>query len=227
MAPVEPWNGVAEGEDAAVGRDEPVAVAGRGRCHADDGLVEGDGAGGAVEDGVAEGEDAAVGRDQPVAVAGRGRRHADDGLVEGDGAGGAVEDGVAEGEDAAVGRDEPVAVAGRGRCHADDRLVEVDGAGGAVEGGVAEGEDAAVGRDEPVAVAGRIAAMPTMGWLRAMAPVEPWNPASPKEKMPPSDATNWYPLPDGAQGLVKVSLSKVTHQCGREPARGRSRCRPR
>ena len=41
--------GVAEGEDAAVGRHEPVAVAvGRGG-HADDGLVEVNAAGGAVE----------------------------------------------------------------------------------------------------------------------------------------------------------------------------------
>ena len=32
--------------------------------------------------------------------------------------------------------------------------------------------------------------MPTMGRLRAMAPVEPRNTASPKAKMPPSDATS-------------------------------------
>jgi hypothetical protein len=31
---------------------------------------------------------------------------------------------------------------------------------------------------------------PTMGWLRCMAPVEPKNPASPREKIPPSDATS-------------------------------------
>jgi len=29
-----------------------------------------------------------------------------------------------------------------------------------------------------------------MGALRWMLPVDPWNPASPKEKMPPSDATS-------------------------------------
>ena len=41
--------GVAEGEDAAVGGDEPVAVAGGCGGDADDGLVEVRGAGGAVE----------------------------------------------------------------------------------------------------------------------------------------------------------------------------------
>ena len=92
MLPVEPWKrGVAEGEDAAVAGDEPVAVAGGCCGHADDGLVELDGAGGAEEAGVAEGEDAAVAGDEPVAVAGGVGRHADDGLVECDGAGGSVE----------------------------------------------------------------------------------------------------------------------------------------
>jgi hypothetical protein len=38
---------------------------------------------------------------------------------------------------------------------------------------VAVAEDAAVGGDEPVAVAVGVAAMPTMGWLRWMDPVEP------------------------------------------------------
>jgi hypothetical protein len=32
--------------------------------------------------------------------------------------------------------------------------------------------------------------MPTMGRFRWIAPVEPWKTASPKEKMPPSEATN-------------------------------------
>ena len=61
--------GVAEGEDAAVVGDQPVAAAVGGGGHADDGLVEGDAAGGAVEAGVAEGEDAAVVGHQPVALA--------------------------------------------------------------------------------------------------------------------------------------------------------------
>ena len=33
-----------------------------------------------------------------------------------------------------------------------------------------------------------VAAMPTIGWLSRMAPVEPKKRASPKVKMPPSDA---------------------------------------
>jgi len=35
-----------------------------------------------------------------------------------------------------------------------------------------------------------LAAMPTIGLLRSTEPVEPWKPASPKEKMPPSLATS-------------------------------------
>ena len=34
-----------------------------------------------------------------------------------------------------------------------------------------------------------VAAIPTIGWLRTMAPVLPKNCASPYEKIPPSDAT--------------------------------------
>src|SRR6266581_155911 len=37
--------------------------------------------------------------------------------------------------------------------------------------------------------------MPTMGLLRRIDPVEPKNAASPKAKMPPSEATSQYPLP--------------------------------
>ncbi len=32
--------------------------------------------------------------------------------------------------------------------------------------------------------------MPTMGWLRRVPPIDPWKPASPNEKMPPSEATS-------------------------------------
>src|SRR2546429_240973 len=39
--------------------------------------------------------------------------------------------------------------------------------------------------------------MPTIGLLSESAPVEPKKPASPKAKMPPSDATSQYPLPVG------------------------------
>ncbi len=33
-------------------------------------------------------------------------------------------------------------------------------------------------------------AIPTIGWASFTAPVEPWNPAAPKENTPPSDATS-------------------------------------
>ena len=151
------------------------------RRDADDGLVEGHGAGGAVEVRVAEGEDAAVAGDHPVAVSRWCGCDADDGLVEGHGAGGAVEVRVAEAEDAAVAGDHPVAVSRRCGCDADDGLVEGHGAGGAVEVRVAEAEDAAVACDEPVtAVAYAVAAMPTIGCESGAAPVEPRNRASPK-----------------------------------------------
>jgi len=32
--------------------------------------------------------------------------------------------------------------------------------------------------------------MPTMGWLRRMAPVDPWNLAAPKANTPPSEAVS-------------------------------------
>ena len=38
-----------------------------------------------------------------------------------------------------------------------------------------------------------VGAMPTMGLLRLMPPADPKNPADPKLKMPPSDATSQYP----------------------------------
>ena len=41
--------------------------------------------------------------------------------------------------------------------------------------------------------------MPTMGLFSAMAPVDPWKAASPKEKIPPSDATRSYPRPVNAE----------------------------
>ncbi len=115
---------VAEREDAAVGRDEPIPVSGRRRGHADDRPVEALAAGGAVEARVAEREDAAVRCDQPVPTAAARRRHPDDRAVEVPTAGGAVEVRVAEREDAAVGGDEPVALRGRRRRHVHDRMVE-------------------------------------------------------------------------------------------------------
>jgi hypothetical protein len=35
-----------------------------------------------------------------------------------------------------------------------------------------------------------VAVIPTIGRASAMSPVDPWNPASPKAKTPPSDATS-------------------------------------
>ena len=59
---------VAEGEDAAVGRDQPVAVARRRRRELDDRLVQAGTAGRAEEPGAAEREDAAAAVDSPVAA---------------------------------------------------------------------------------------------------------------------------------------------------------------
>ena len=42
-----------------------------------------------------------------------------------------------------------------------------------------------------------MAVIPTIGLLSAMAPVEPKKAASPKAKIPPSDATSQYPFPEG------------------------------
>src|SRR2546421_12303704 len=82
--------------------------------HADDGLVEAEGPGGAVEAGVTEVEDPTVGGHQPVAVARGGGGHGSDGLVQRDGPGGAVEGGVTEVEDPTVGGSQPVAVGREG-----------------------------------------------------------------------------------------------------------------
>ena len=46
--------------------------------------------------------------------------------------------------------------------------------------------------------------MPTMGLFSLMLPVEPWNPASPKEKMPPSEATSQYPLEEGVDAMPTI-----------------------
>ena len=52
--------------------------------------------------------------------------------------------------------------------------------------------------------------MPTMGALRCMPPVEPKNEASPKLKMPPSEATSQYPCPDGVAAMPTMgALSAV------------------
>src|SRR2546421_497893 len=46
--------------------------------------------------------------------------------------------------------------------------------------------------------------MPTMGAFNRMAPVEPWKTASPKPKIPPSDATSQYPLPLGVAAIPTI-----------------------
>ena len=63
-------------------------------------------------------------------------------------------------------------------------------------------EHAAVGGHEPVAAP--LVVMPTIGDTRCMLPVEPWNVASPNAKMPPSDATDQYPLPDGVAAIPTI-----------------------
>ena len=74
--------GVAEGEDATVGRHEPVPLAVGRRRHADHGLVQVQVARRAVELGVAAGEHPTVGADHPVPATIRRRRHAHDRRVQ-------------------------------------------------------------------------------------------------------------------------------------------------
>ena len=59
--------GVAVGEDAAIGRVEPIAAVVRCRHYADDRALQVQAPGGSVELGRAEAEDAAVRADQPIA----------------------------------------------------------------------------------------------------------------------------------------------------------------
>src|SRR5205823_5555939 len=123
--------GVAEGEDAAVGGDEPVAPAGpRGR-HGHDGLVERLAPHRPVEGGGAEGEDAAVGGDHPVAAPVGCGGHAGHRLGQRDGAGG---DGPEPRGDAVrlpMERTTGVAVTppprGRTRCYQSGRCYYCDG----------------------------------------------------------------------------------------------------
>jgi hypothetical protein len=51
--------------------------------------------------------------------------------------------------------------------------------------------------DEPVAI-------PTIGWVRCSAPVEPRKRASPKLKIPPSRATSQYPWPEGVAAMPTI-----------------------
>jgi hypothetical protein len=49
-----------------------------------------------------------------------------------------------------------------------------------------------------------VAAIPTMGLFRWIDPVEPRKTASPKAKMPPSDATSQYPKPVGVRAIPTI-----------------------
>ena len=51
-----------------------------------------------------------------------------------------------------------------------------------------------------------VEAMPTMGWLSRIEPVEPRNLASPKAKMPPSEAATQYPLPERVAAMPAIGL---------------------
>ena len=48
--------------------------------------------------------------------------------------------------------------------------------------------------------------MATMGWFSLIDPVEPKNPASPKAKMPPSEATSQYPPLSGVAAMATIGL---------------------
>jgi hypothetical protein len=61
----------------------------------------------------------------------------------------------------------------------------------------------------------------TIGEFRAMLPVEPWKRASPKVKMPPSDATSQYPRPVGV-----VAMSTIGRLSGRAPCEPRKGASP-
>ena len=75
---------------------------------------------------------------------------------------------------------------------ADDRRAVRERGRRTFEGGVTEGEDATVGADEPVALARRASPRcATIGEIIAPGlAIEPWNPASPKAKTPPSEPTS-------------------------------------
>jgi len=100
--------GVTEGEDPAIGRDQPVALAVPGRHRSNIGLTR---ATPPVEpwNPALRRRRPAVGRDQPVATRIRAGRHAHDRFVQGDATSGSAEADVAEVEHAAIGRDQPVA----------------------------------------------------------------------------------------------------------------------
>ena len=139
---------VAVGEDAAVGRHEPVAVAVGGRCHADDRLVECDRPGRAVELRVSVGEDATVGGHQPVALPIGRRCDRDDGMVERQAGGRTVGGRRAEVPHAALGVGQPEVVRGDAGQALDAASRVVAGRGSvAGRGGKDDESNAEQGRD--------------------------------------------------------------------------------
>src|SRR5205807_9824540 len=128
-------------EEAAVGSDEPVAVAIAIGDERRDGGVELSPAHGAGEAGVAEGEDPAVGGDHVVALARWCGDGAEDGAVEPGAAHVAEERCVAEWNHPSPVGEDPVALAGGGGGEAD--WLFTPGQRGRVDvaesGGVAQG----------------------------------------------------------------------------------------
>src|SRR5665213_582113 len=113
-----------EGEDPAVGSNQPIAAGSAVSGHADDRAVERGASHRAVEAGIAEGKDASVGCYEPVALSvGRGS-HSIDRLVERNRPHGSKEGG-SEGENPAVTRHFPIPASGVVDRDANDRLVEV------------------------------------------------------------------------------------------------------
>src|SRR5580704_3024491 len=150
---VESVEGGAEGEDAPVRADQPIAAGGVVGGHPHNGCGQGKAPGRTVEGGVTVGEDASVGGYEPVAEPTARARHAVDRPVEHDAAGG-PEERCTEGEDAAVRGHQPVAPIGIG-TDADHWLVQRLSTHRTEEGRVSEGEDPSVGGHQPVALAGR------------------------------------------------------------------------
>src|SRR5438445_190111 len=56
--------------------------------------------------------------------------------------------------------------------------------------------------------------MPVMGRLSLMFPVEPENLASPKEKIPPSEATSQQPAPDAGAAVPAVGARRPVARAG-------------
>ena len=48
--------------------------------------------------------------------------------------------------------------------------------------------------------------MPTIGLFSGLPPIDPWKAASPKLKMPPSDATSQYPSPSWVAAMPTIGL---------------------